>query len=344
MKVVKDGVGRRGGTWLSVPLAGVIGMAWLAAPADSPPEVAADPSARLAQMSHDELEQLRACRDRFAQLSPEEQQRMRELHAALQQHPDRERLERLLDRFTEWLATLRPNQRAELLELPAEGRIEKIRELRAQERRERIGMFGGTELTHEDRDKVLQWIDELVADRLAAIEKAIAERAVPPSSADGKMASERALRAARLAQRALAARGESRGWLLLSAYVSLFPDQARQLITVDDVNRLRGGLSRDMQRELDSQGSPEEQREVLQRWIRTAIRSRPPSDEELQQFFETLPAEDRQRLDDLSPDSRRRVLTMLYFGSQGFGGGRRPPSGDGPPDFDGPRRPPFPRD
>ena len=66
-------------------------------------------------MSSDERNDLREKYDKFEALSPDEQDQLRRLHEQLESDPQGDKLRRLLLRYHEWLKTLTPGERADLL-------------------------------------------------------------------------------------------------------------------------------------------------------------------------------------------------------------------------------------
>ena len=66
-------------------------------------------------------------RDRFLKLSPEEQEKLRRLHRAIQDHEDREELERVMEAYFDWVLSLHASERAQLNnESSPEERIKRV--------------------------------------------------------------------------------------------------------------------------------------------------------------------------------------------------------------------------
>ncbi|MEX2118653.1 MAG: hypothetical protein WD847_03510 [Pirellulales bacterium] len=108
---------------------------------------------KVERMTPQEKQQLRRKLDRFQGYPPEEQQRMRDLEAALRADPEADALRQVLDRYDLWLTELSAAERHELLILEGPERIERIKQLRG----ERLG--------EKDREAVLKWLEHL--ERLA---------------------------------------------------------------------------------------------------------------------------------------------------------------------------------
>ena len=102
-------------------------------------EALADRSARLAQMDDQEREQLSLNYDRFGHLAPAERDRLRKLYSDLQADADGAELRTVMQRYHDWLNELPATQRTMLTALPAEERLKRIEEIRAnQDRAQRL--------------------------------------------------------------------------------------------------------------------------------------------------------------------------------------------------------------
>lgn len=94
-------------------------------------ETLAERRARVNQMDAHEREQLSQNYERFMNLDPEDQDRLRSLHDDLEAAPDRDELRQVMQNFHEWLNTLPANQRMTLAALPDEDRLKRIDQIRA---------------------------------------------------------------------------------------------------------------------------------------------------------------------------------------------------------------------
>ncbi len=281
---------------------------------------------RLEKMTDAEKTEFLQKKRRFDELTPQEKQRLRELYARLQKDPDRERLMKILRRYSEWLKTLPPGERAQLLSLPAEQRIEKIKEIQRTRETQRFNMMVDGRLKRNDRRAILKWVDQYVREHytelLAKLPKSFRARA----KGWQQMNEQR--------------RQHMLGFVMLrySSSISLTPEDEKQL---------RAVISREAQEFLDKLKSDEERRRVLWTWIRAALfsRVRPPvGAEELRKFFlERLDPAKREYLESLPRDQMLRELQNLYWreashnqrrrrlsgGRPGFGASR--PNGKMPP-------------
>ena len=84
---------------------------------------------KLEQMSEVEKTALLQKKRRFDDLPAAKQDRLRQLHDELIADPQQQELQRVLERYHNWLRTLTPRERAEVTDSPADKRIEKISEL-----------------------------------------------------------------------------------------------------------------------------------------------------------------------------------------------------------------------
>lgn len=277
----------RAAVWLACGLC-------LATPAPAEDEMA-ERRARIAAMTAAEREQLARRYDRFMALAPEEQERLRALHRALEQDPAASELRAVMARYHRWLSGLSTAQRAELLAMEPDERLEKIRELRLQERaRER------RRLSPEDRLAVRRWVEGLVRSRIFPQEWKQLEAMPDPQ------------RRAELARLAMQRRQQTIRWLMANE---------------ESLNELREAISPQARKALDAEDTPAGRRAMLGAWIRQAfgdlyargpIKQRlPPEPEVLMRFMsEELSPQERQELTGLSEDELLLRLQRMYFQRQ----------------------------
>jgi hypothetical protein len=276
---------------------------------------------QIANLSLTEQQQLLRNQQRFDELSTADRERMRKLYADLQADPHRPELQKVLDRYYEWLKTLSPEHRAELEDMEAGARIKRIRELVTREREEhnrRRPRFGGEPIPKEDLDALYKWFSDLVWQRRDDI---LAE--MPESR-----------------RKQIAGLDESmqRKSLLFAA---IQRNRADQLPIEDaDYERLLKKLSPETRDKLARAPSPQQKKRLARGWLGQAMMMRMGSHsmrramatisgDELQRFFEKLPESDRSRLMGMPPDQMQQELKHLYF--------QRVSRPDGPPPLD----PPF---
>jgi hypothetical protein len=281
--------------------------------------------------------------ERFSALPVDEQQRLRDLEAAISSHPNAERLHQVLERYHEWLKTITPSQRAELAELPPDKRVQEIERIRRRQRDDQNLEL----LSRQDMREIMRWIEDLVKKHRQELVAGIPERYRARYEKDTDP---------RRMQMALVYRmfGRSR------------EGEHESRVTQDDVDRLAKKLSEPARAEIGKAGTLEEQRQIVSGWIFSTLRrydswqggrwANPVVAEELLQFLQNdvAPAK-REQLLKLPREEMLRELRKMYFergASDGrFPGGRRPegsrgssrskgPRGENPSDKPPPQKPP----
>lgn len=139
----------------------------------------------IADMTPAQKQQLLRHYGRFIALDPKEQQRLCQLHRDIERHQRSHELRQVMHRYYEWLKTLSSYQRADLLQLSADERIERIKQLKEEQARRQSARasfadgFGSERiknalsqrpefkdaqrLTAEDLQALLGWIEEFAA-------------------------------------------------------------------------------------------------------------------------------------------------------------------------------------
>jgi hypothetical protein len=294
---------------------------------------------RLEQMSPEDRESLRRRSERFYHLPEPERQRLRDLHQQLDSHPEGQRLREVMQSYTEWLRTISSGERAELLSLPADERLARIKELKQQQETQRFRGFVDRQLTRDDLGKIYAWLDEVV------------KRNEPQLMA--QLSEERR-------EFILEEQDEQRRRrrLMFAVWSRRGPDEtgASPLdpITPEDIPELIASLSAEAKTALAEARGLEEKRALLQRWSRAAMFARQApnvDDKTLMEFFDKLASEHRQRLEGLPRDEMLRDLERWYVDARfrgvdasnyrpswggGPGRGGRGPGGLGPGGPDGP--------
>jgi hypothetical protein len=276
-------------------------------------------------------------KERFDALSPEKQAQMRELDAQIAASQQSKQLYSTLDRYHEWLKTLTSAQRVELLELPTDERVERIKDLMQEQERKRLRDLGGRQLPEADTDAIFKWLE----DYMHKNEEQFLERL--PKDFAAKLRSSDEVSRRRSLMRGIIMRG---------------PRGEFPLPTRDDLERLLPTLSQPTRQVFESVKTPDEKQNLARYWIFHAVVSKvlpPASDEDLQKILRELPPDQRERLERKTPEEVKRELTARFHwqhwpgregwrggpgGGGGFqgggfpGGGFRPgngPPGSGPP-------------
>lgn len=232
---------------------------------------------RLSKLSALEKDELQRNANRFHQLGDGDRARLRRLKDELASHEDAAELQLVMVRYGDWLATLASGQRLELLDLPADARVESIGKLIAVQ-----------ELRPEDAKALLSWLHDFVREHQEQILAALPEER-------------------RIALNQLPDRDRKRN-ALAYAYVH----RASQSVTPSDVeiDRLEEKLADRARAALRSQDDRESRVRLIVEWSRTALGDsfKKPSAgrlpgvarAELMRFYQELTAEDRERLEGLS--------------------------------------------
>ena len=282
-------------------------------------------SNKLKSLPPEQKEELLRKKERFDSLSDEEKRKLRELHDSITKSQDAPELEKVMTRFCDWLKTLSSGQRAELLDLPPDKRIARIKEIMSQQEAARFREYTGN-LPENDRDRIYKFLEEFIARHEDQIK-------------------DRMPRELRDRLRHLDEEGRKR--MLIGALQNRRNDSDMPFPAREDFEKLLANLSPETQKQLEQARTPEEKQERTRELVRAAIWSRmfpPVSEEELRKFYTGLPVEARERLEPLDPEQMNRELRRMYYadkfrerGPWGEGGPRGgPPRGGpgrgGPPD------------
>lgn len=277
--------------------------------------VCADPPTResLQALSPEEKAALLQKKERFDALPKEEQDRLRALNSSISTATHSEQLHRTLDRYHEWLKSLTTKQRADLLELPAEQRIDRIKELMQEQERARLRDLGGKQLPEGDIDAIFTWLDEFMKQH----EDKYLERL--PEDYRKRLLDQEEVSRRRSLMRGIIMRGPRND----------FPMPMRE-----DFERLLPTLSAATRAALESAKTPDEKQQLARQWIFSAMISKvlpAASEEDLRKVFNELAPDQRERLERKTPEEIKRELTWRFHWKQwpGREGGWRGPGGPG---------------
>jgi hypothetical protein len=159
---------------------GVTGLLWSTRPAVHAEESLDEQRARIEGLDHASKERLMRRLESYQAMTADQQERLRRLHQQIEQDPQAAELRRVMEGYHAWLKTLKPFQKAELMELPPRERIERIKRLKQEQARkdwkrpespeqaraERLKRLlqepfprAGKRLSQEDLDGVLHWVE-----------------------------------------------------------------------------------------------------------------------------------------------------------------------------------------
>lgn len=274
---------------------------------------------RAAELTPVEKALLQSQKQRFDRLAPDVQDQMRKIHASVIADPDSDRLFHVMAQYYEWLKSLSPGQRSELLELPVKDRLARIEQIKRQQDALRFHLVA-TQTSESDFQAIVQWFRGFV------------------SRHEGEIPEEKILRGLTKEDRQRWERWDShRRRMFLMRYLP-HPNEK-------EIEDLAKQLSPDARRALISEKDPSNQVKLVLNWMRAAFvsRMRPSIDpQKLQQFFKELDPVEREKLVALPKEQFDRQLRHLYF-QRRFKRGERGPGPPlwGPPRFgSGPGPPP----
>jgi hypothetical protein len=291
----------------------------LAADDESPPreETTAERIKRLKKLSPFDKDELAQKKERFDKLSPDEQARLRALHTNLVRHDQGDRLYGVATRYAQWLRTLPAGQRAELLSLPPEQRLERIRAVKQKQDEQRIRELVHTSLQPEDPQVVRTWLGEYAEAHKKELFSSLSSEMQQRMRADPD--------------------GARRRFGMLLAMPGRHSGLRLPPPTDEEIDRLRERLSDEARQALDSVDTTDKKLALAIHWVRAAAWSRmlgpPASPEELEHFFaNTLDDRRRDELEKLPREQFDQQLQWEYrmhkFRTRP--GGFRPPFHRGP--------------
>lgn len=252
---------------------------------------------RVRQMSARDQAELLRKHERFDRLSPAEQQRMRDLHEELSHDPRAPQLLQTLASYSAWLQTLTAAERAELLGMDPQARVDHIRQLQQEQRRDEARRLGIPQVTIpvEDAKIVLEWIEAYLQRSRPHFEQRVPQ----------------------LAERLQQTTDRKRQHLMLSFALaqSLNDPEAIPPIEIGEMATLAERLTETHRKQLLAATTPKDQIELILKWCRAAfLRQFEPTGDELEKFYrESLTAEDREWLDAMPRQRFQQTLRSLYF-------------------------------
>ncbi len=318
----------------------VVALGWLAADGATRAMAADDLVARrqrIASMSPVEQQELLDKYQRFSALPPDEQERLRELQAAIDADPKAERLREVLAAYHEWLKTLSPGERAELLEMSPTERVEQIAQRTRKQAFRRRLEESAEMLTRRDMNIIVHWIERILWQQRDTLVSQMSPRHRERFNREDEQSQRRHLVYFAI-ERARSSRGKT-----------------RVDIRDEDIGYLSDRLSPQAREELGKRTDFEDRRNLIGRWVLSAMFERSddgrsarraellPKADVAQFFDEELSAGKRDELMRKDPrDAREELRRMYWRGKRSesmFRGSPRGPRGGGPrPDRRGPDR------
>ena len=255
---------------------------------------------RVERLDAEQKEQLWRQYERFRALPPAEQARLRSLNESLSQDAEAVQLQQVIQRFQAWLDRLSSAERAELISLDPQQRLQRIEQLRREEARQ---------LGPEDAKAFAAWFEARLL------------KQVPRDRANFAALSEIERR--------------ERVRTLMRAQFSQPNFRQRPLFSKEDFAELHKTLSPKARQQLDEAAAPIERRALFGSWIRQVYSQGPagPSlrmtgigEERLRKFFnDELDVSERVELLRLPSDQMQRQLRRMYQQRRPAPKGKRPP-------------------
>jgi hypothetical protein len=316
---------------LRLVLAAALSMLPASSQAD---DSAAQNAERIKQMSPDQKDDLRRKKLRFDELSADEKQRLRDLHASITSDPNAGDLSDTVTRYARWLSSLEATERSTLLDIKdPEQRIARIKELMQQQEERRFRQYFSN-LPEDDRKTIYKWLSEFVAKHADEIR----ERLPPPAKQRIADAPDDEARRRELFGSWLRSRREfNLPFFKSEDYLDLFKKfspETQKTIESSAVNALSSDP--EDQRTTERQHALQQQR--VEELARTALYSRffpQISQEELLKYYAAMKTDDprRKQLEGKEGEDLRRELQRMYNWEHGAarGGSFGPPGGFGPP-------------
>jgi hypothetical protein len=273
---------------------------------------------KLDSLSPEARHELLQKKQRFEQLKEAERARMRDLHASIHQSPDCKRLMGTLERYHQWLMTLTPLQRDELVSLPADKRIDRIKQIQKEQQKQRFRDLT-SKLPPEDFDAIIQWLETFIESH----PEEIADQMMEPFKTRYRSLPDE----------------EQKQKRRMLAFTVIAPRRSDAQPS-EQFETLIPQLSGLAQKELHSVKDAAQKEQILRDWLRAAVMIKlapQVTDEQLREFFQGLSVVERERLEALPPEQMRLALRGLYFQRRFHQEWRL----GGPPPRPGERRPGF---
>jgi hypothetical protein len=261
---------------------------------------------RFDSLSSEQKEDLQRKYERFSHLPADEQDRLRKLEAAVASDNDAVQLSATLARFQQWLEQLPGVERAELMALDGEQRLQRVKRLRRDEARR---------LAPEDVPAFTAWFAGVFPKILPPAARAKVESELAQASDDQRPA---IIRRAWLARQALWQQARSQR----TDKPNVRPAGAGPLIKPQALGELEKVLSPRGQHVLNNASTVAERRNLILSWVnqtfvqpaaRANQLSLPDVDEDdLKRFFEQLSPVQRTHLLNLPADQMKRQLLARY--------------------------------
>jgi hypothetical protein len=277
---------------------------------------------RLEAMSADQSEDLFHNEQVFRALNPEEQKRIRALHAAIQSDPERNKLLAVMNRYCKWFEEQPPYRRGELQVKTPKERIEEIR------KQVETPTFHGNEIRLDDRNRqaLARWMDRYTTTHEADPEFLFqGPRAGIGNPAPGMprgMVPSGGLRATPIGENSPAGGIKLTPQMQHRAVRAMLYRRWKSgnpaidpRVSEEEMADLRASLSSEIRERLDDR-SAAEQAQIIAGWLRETASSE--LDERLAEYLESLSGEQRDGLMSLPSDEMYKKLDEMYRAHLGW--------------------------
>ncbi len=287
---------------------------------------------RVEAMSAEQLDGLLRAEQQFHALSPQDQQRIRDLHDQIESDPDRDRLLATMNRYSKWLNSQSLLRRDKLdRQMTLDERVKTVRDFIAKPE----GPGKEILLDAKSRQFLVTWLDRYTTEH----GNRFTEGKEGPRPGSPSLSPDRQKRVLRVTA--------------LGRWKQSGP-KGPMPIADPEMARLRAGLSPEVRTKLEAK-TPVEQARIIAEWLQETATGE--LDEELADFFVSSAIDDdeRDRLMSLSSDEMFKSLSDQYSEhlrqstpakpgdrpskKRGRGPGAGPDSGPGPRGPDAPRSP-----
>ncbi len=235
---------------------------------------------RVEEMSAEQRDELFSSEKEFRALSPQDQQRIRDLHDQIESAPDRDKLRATMNRYCKWFETQPPFRRAKLLDRKrsTKDRIATVKEFLSKP----IAPGYDIHLDDKNRRVLAGWLKRYSAEHEARFMDGLAQGSHPGIA---KLPPDR--------QPAAMRENLLRRW-------QMGGPNGQPPISENEKARLLAGLSPELRSKLEAR-KPGEQAQILAEWLREAASYE--LDEQLVDYFEnSISDEERDRLMSLPSD------------------------------------------
>ena len=265
--------------------------------------------AHLSALPPVELEVIHRRRQKLVSLSEVRREQVQTFHEELMEHPNKEELQKTLNRYYIWLRSLSQKEQRRILESTGIEQLNRIKSLREEQAKASFGMAGATKLPEVDVSWVYTWIIQTVAEKKTQIDELL-------NSPDVKK---------RLPKLALNTGRPARSKGLYNYRFKLLaehaPEYAKELV-FEEMDKLRSGLSLEA-REIINSLQVADQKELLLQWFLAALFARERvTDADLFEFWSAMSPERRETFEMFSREEWRVELKELYKQRMKFNNGR----------------------